>query len=199
MRPLLAIAHGIDAFTEFLGKINIFIVTAMVIIGFGNVVLRYIGRAIGQSLTSNVFIELQWYMFSVLFFLGFAYILKHNLNVRVDFLYGKLNLKQQAWIDLLGTMLFLVPFCILGLYVTWNPVLVSWGRQFDGSFGTWEVSPDPGGLPRAPIKSMILVAFSLLLLQAISQIIKYIAILTETVKPEQAASEIEEYHSSPVE
>jgi TRAP-type mannitol/chloroaromatic compound transport system permease small subunit len=67
---------------------------------------------------------------------------------------------------------------VIGLWVTVNPVLVSWGRLPDGSFGTWEISPDPGGLPRAPIKSFILVAFFTLLLQAIAQAFKYLAVIT---------------------
>ena len=81
---------------------------------------------------------------------------------------------------------------MLGIYVTLNPVLASWGRLPNGSWGTWEISPDPDGLPRAPIKSMIIVAFVLLLAQAISQVIKYIAVLTHAVSDEEAAA-IEEF------
>ncbi len=66
----------------------------------------------------------------------------------------------------------------MGIYVTISPVLYSWGRLPDGSWGTWEISPDPNGLPRAPIKTMIIVAFVTLLLQAIAQLIKYIAVLS---------------------
>jgi TRAP-type mannitol/chloroaromatic compound transport system permease small subunit len=162
--------------------------------GFYNVVARYLGRFLGMRLTSNAAIEIQWYMYSVLFFLGFAYILKHNLNVRVDFLYAKWPPARRAWVDLLGTLLFLIPFCILGIYVTINPVLSSWGRLPNGNWGVWEISPDPDGLPRAPIKSMIIVAFVLLLLQSVSQVIKYIAVITHSVSDSEAAA-IEEYHA----
>lgn len=129
---------------------------------------------------------------------GFAYILKHNLNVRVDFWYANWPPRRRALIDFAGTLLFLIPFCILAIVVTINPVLFSWGRLPNGNWGTWEVSPDPDGLPRAPIKSMIIVAFVLLLLQAISQAIKYFAIITNTVRAEKAA-QIEEYHAPVVE
>ncbi|MGA0198556.1 MAG: TRAP transporter small permease subunit, partial [Prochlorotrichaceae cyanobacterium] len=103
--------------------------------------------------------------------------LKHGSNVRVDFLYIQWNPKKRAWIDLLGTLLFLIPFCLLGLWVSWGPVLYSWGYLPDGSWGTWEISSDANGLPRAPIKTMLLVAFATLLIQSISQAIKYLAII----------------------
>ena len=124
----------------------------MILIGFLNVVLRYIGRYIGRQLTSNVFVETQWYLFSILFFLGFSYILKHNLNVRVDILYTKWSVRRRALVDLAGTLLFLIPFCILGIYVTINPVLLSWRLQ--------EISPDPQGLPRYPPPSRSVRSFS---------------------------------------
>lgn len=198
MQALLRFSDAIDAVNEWIGSKTAYIVMAMIAIGFVNVLARYIGRFIGIRLTSNVIIELQWYLFSIMFFLGFAYILKHNLNVRVDFWYANWPARRRALIDLAGTLLFLIPFCILAVIVTFSPVMFSWGRLPNGNWSTWEVSPDPDGLPRAPIKSMIIVAFVLLLLQAISQAIKYIAIVTSTVRAEQAA-QIEEYHAPVVE
>jgi len=190
MRVLLRLSAWIDTLIELIGRSLNWIVSLMILIGFLNVVLRYIGRFFGRTLTSNAYIEAQWYLFSILFFLGFGYILKHNLNVRVDFLYAGWSPKRRAWIDFLGTLLFLIPFSILGIYVTLNPVLFSWRFK--------EISPDADGLPRYPIKAMIIVAFVLLLLQAISQAIKYLAILTGTVKTE-VASQVEEYHQVAVE
>jgi TRAP-type mannitol/chloroaromatic compound transport system permease small subunit len=190
---LLRVSRAIDALTEAIGRLLPYLVVLMIGVGFYNVVARYLGRFIGRTFTNNSALEIQWYMYSVLFFLGFAYILKHNINVRVDFLYAKWSPQRRAWVDLLGTLLFLIPFCILGIVVSLNPVLSSWGRLPNGSWGTWEISPDPDGLPRAPIKSMIIVAFVLLLLQAISQVIKYIAVLTHSVSDEEAAA-IEEFH-----
>ncbi len=198
MQALLRVSDAIDALNEWIGSKTAYIVMAMVAIGFVNVVARYVGRFIGTRLTSNAIIELQWYLFSIMFFLGFAYILKHNLNVRVDFWYANWSPQRRALVDLAGTLLFLIPFCILAINVTINPVLFSWGRLPNGNWGAWEVSPDPDGLPRAPIKSMIIVAFVLLLLQAIAQAIKYFAVVTNTVRAEQAA-QIEEYHAPVVE
>lgn len=169
MRPLLKFAATVDAINEFFGRIAHYLVVLVVIVGFYNVVARYIGRYIGVTLSSNVYIELQWYLFSAIFFLGFGYIVKHGVNVRVDFLYARLSQKGKAWIDILGTTLFLIPFCIIGLVVTYSPIVRSWV--------TWEMSSDANGLPRAPIKSFLILAFALLLLQSIAQLIKYVAVL----------------------
>lgn len=178
MRVLLRLSQKIDALTEKVGTLADWIVILTIAVGFYNVIARYIGRFIGLKLSSNALIELQWYLFSLMFLLGFPYILKHNANVRVDFLYSNWSERWRAWLDLLGTVLFLIPFCVLGIWVTFNPVLLSWGRLPDGSWGQWEVSSDADGLPRAPIKTMIIVAFVLLLLQAISQTVKYLAIVS---------------------
>jgi TRAP-type mannitol/chloroaromatic compound transport system permease small subunit len=174
---MLKIAGLIDAFTERLGLASAVCVILTVAIGFYNVMGRYLGKLIGVKLTSNMFIELQWYFFSLTFLLGFAYILKHGENVRVDFLYAKWPEKTKAWVDLIGHAIFLITFCIIGITVAYGPVMQSWGLLPDGSFGNWEMSPDPSGLPRAPIKSMILVGFGLLLLQTVSEILKNIIII----------------------
>ena len=171
--------------TEKIGRLSDWIVILTIAVGFYNVTVRYLGRFIGLRLSSNAFIELQWYLFSLIFFLGFAYILKHGANVRVDFLYTNWSDKRRSLVDLLGTTLFLIPFCIMGIYVTINPVLLSWGRLPNGTWGTWELSPDADGLPRAPIKTMIVVAFVMLLAQGISQAIKYFAIVMGYAQPAQ--------------
>lgn len=186
LRALLKVSRIIDAITEQVGKLSDWIVLITIAVGFYNVAARYIGRFIGMQLASNTFIELQWYLFSLMFFFGFAYILKHGANVRVDFLYATWSERRRALIDLLGTVLFLIPFCIMGIWVTLNPVLLSWGLLPDGTWGSWEISSDAGGLPRAPIKTMLIVAFVLLLLQAISQTIKYVAVLMGYTRVAQA-------------
>ncbi len=178
MRGLLKFAHGVDRVSEILGKLSIYLILVLLAVGFYNVVARYIGRFVGQNLTSNALLEVQWYIYAVLYLLIFAYNLKHDVNVRVDILYSKWGIKRRAWVDLLGTLLIVVPLAILGIWMTVNPVLQAWGRLPDGSFGAWEMSPDPDGLPRAPIKSFIIVAFVLLLLQALAQIVKYAALIT---------------------
>ena len=177
MQILKKFVITVEMMSEGLGWLSQMIVPITILVGFSNVVLRYTGQIIGLKLTSNVIIELQWYLYTLIFFLGFAYILKNNINVRVDFWYANQTPKTKAWIDLIGHLLALLPFCLLALYVTYQPVLTSWGLRPDGSWGTWEVSPDPNGLPRAPIKSMVLVAFGMLLLQTIAEIIKLIAIV----------------------
>lgn len=178
MRGALKFARTVDRVAEFLGRISIYLIPVLVAVGFYNVAVRYLGRFIGQNLSSTRLLELQWYIYSVLFFLIFAYNMKHDVNVRVDILYARWSTKRQAWINLLGTLLFVVPLAIIGIWMTITPVLQSWGQLPNGTFGPWEMSPDPDGLPRAPIKSFIIVAFALLLLQAIAQIIKYAAIIT---------------------
>ncbi len=166
------IVNVIEAMSEGLGWVSQMIVPITILVGFSNVVLRYTGQIVGLKLTSNVIIELQWYLYTLIFFFGFAYILKHNINVRVDFWFANQSHHRKAWIDLVGHLLALLPFCLLALYVTYQPVLTSWGYRPNGTWGTWEVSPDPNGLPRAPIKSMVLVAFGMLLLQTIAELIK---------------------------
>jgi TRAP-type mannitol/chloroaromatic compound transport system permease small subunit len=176
-RILLLYTRAVDRLSEVLGTLSTYFVIITVTVGFTNVVLRYLGRFVEVRLTSNLFIELQWYLYTLIFFFGFPYILKNNINVRVDFWYAGQTVQRKALIDLIGHLIALVPFCIIALWVTVDPVLSSWGLRPDGSWGTWEMSPDPSGLPRAPIKSMILVAFTTLLLQAIVEVIRLVATL----------------------
>lgn len=189
VRVLLQLSQIFDRITEAIGRFSSWMVILTVSVGFYNVIARYIGRSIGIKLSSNGLIELQWYLFSIMFFLGFAYILKHAANVRVDFLYTHWRPQRQALVDFLGTVLFLIPFCVLGIWVSINPVLQSWGQLPDGTWGAWEVSSDADGLPRAPIKTMMMVSFALLLAQAISQAIKYLAILKGYTQVSQIVQE----------
>jgi TRAP-type mannitol/chloroaromatic compound transport system permease small subunit len=177
IRKLLKFSQFIDNGADKLGWLSNWLVLLTIGVGFFNVVVRYMGRFIGVQLSSNALLELQWYLFSLTFLFGFVYILRHGENVRVDFLYTNMSEKKRALVDFVGTVLFLIPFCLLGIWVTINPVLQSWGRLSDGSWGTWEISSDANGLPRAPIKTMVPIALLLLLLQSISQAIKYLAVL----------------------
>lgn len=169
MKRLLSWSQRIDALTTAIGRGASWLVLGMVLLGAFNAVGRYVGRFLGVSLSSNAYIELQWYMFSLVFLLAAAHALKVGSHVRVDVLFGRLQPRTQAWIDLLGTLLFLLPFCVFALWVCWPSVASSW-RVMEGS-------PDPGGLPRYPIKTAILVSFSLLLLQGVSEAIKRVAML----------------------
>ncbi|MBE9138984.1 TRAP transporter small permease subunit [Nodosilinea sp. LEGE 07088] len=176
MHRLLHLARAIDAVINPLGRLLSWLVLLTIAVGFYNVMARYIGRFVGLQLASNRLIELQWYLFSMTFLLSFPYVLLRGANVRVDFLEADWSAQRKAMVGFWGTTLLLIPFCLLGLWVTVNPVLQSWGLLPDGTWGQWEMSPDANGLPRAPIKSMVLVAFTLLLAQGISQAIKYWAV-----------------------
>ncbi|MFK8185821.1 MAG: TRAP transporter small permease subunit [Phormidesmis sp.] len=172
---LLPIARKIDRFTNAIGKLAYWIVLIMIGVGVWNVLGRYLGNAIGQNLSSNALIETQWYLFDLVFLLGAAYTLQHNDHVRVDVFYARWNRRRKAMADLFGTLVFLLPFCALVIYFSWGAVVQSWAIR--------ETSPDPGGLIRYPIKSMIIVSFALLILQGISDAIKNWAIITGQLPP----------------
>lgn len=149
----------------------------MVVLGVWNVIGRYLGKIIGQNLSSNGLIELQWYLFDIVFFMGAAYALKNNSHVRVDVFYKDFSPKLKALINILGVVLFLFPFCGVIIYFSWQYVLSSWQ--------TGEVSADEGGLPRYPIKTLIIVGPALLILQGFSELIKNIAIFLSTMEETQ--------------
>jgi TRAP-type mannitol/chloroaromatic compound transport system permease small subunit len=184
LRPLLTFQRGVDWLNERVGAATKYLVVAVVLVGFFNALLRYIGKFTGQQLTSNRYFELQWYLYATIFLLAFGYILKNGINVRVDFWFADRSERTKAIIDAVGHLIALLPFCLLALSVVWGPVLTSWGARPDGSFTTWQVweiwerSPDPSGLPRAPVKTLLVIGFGLLLLQALAEMIKLVAELT---------------------
>ena len=169
MRALIKLARAIDALNERVGRLVAWLTLFMVLVGVYNAVTRKLSQTIGVDLSSNAYIELQWYMFSLVFLWGGAYTLLHDEHVRVDVIYARLSERARAWIDLLGIVFFLIPFSLLMLYVSWPIVVESWKIH--------EMSPDPGGLPRYPIKAALIVAFVLLLLQAVSEAIKRLAVI----------------------
>jgi len=170
VQSLLSIARKIDRFTSVIGKFTYWLVLVMIGVGVWNVLGRYIGNAIGQNLSSNALIETQWYLFDIVFLLGAAYTLQRNEHVRVDIFYGQFSRQKKAIADLIGTLLFLIPFSILIIYFSWSSIIRSWAVR--------ETSPDPGGLIRYPIKTMVLISFILLILQGISDTIKNWAIIS---------------------
>jgi TRAP-type mannitol/chloroaromatic compound transport system permease small subunit len=172
LQTLLLLSRWIDRLNERIGYFVTLLVPLMVLLGVSNVIGRYLGRLVGQNLSSNAFIEGQWYVFSLVFLLGAAHTLLHNEHVRVDVLYSNWSPRRKALVNLLGSLLFLIPFCVMVLTVSWDAIVASWARG--------EISPDPGGLPRYPIKSAILVGGILLILQGISESIKSWAILTQS-------------------
>ena len=136
----------------------------MILIGSFNALARYLGRSIGWNLSSNLYLEAQWYLFGVLFLLAAGHALSEDRHVRVDVLYGRLSESRRAWIDAVGAVFLLLPFCLFVVWISWPSVLESWRIR--------ERSPDPDGLVRYPIKALVLLAFSLVALQGVSELIK---------------------------
>lgn len=162
-------ADTVDRFNERVGRVLYWITLMMVGVGALNALARYLDRYTGLGLSSNMWIEMQWYLFSLIFLLGAAYTLKYDDHVRVDVLYSQLSRRGQAWINVFGTLLFLMPFCALVLWYSIPFVEKSWAIL--------EVSPDPGGLPRYPIKTVIPLAFVLVMAQGGVLLVREIAVL----------------------
>jgi TRAP-type mannitol/chloroaromatic compound transport system permease small subunit len=172
MRILRKLSALIDGLNDRIGVAIRWLALIMVFIGAVSAVARYFARSQQWQLNLTPTTEAQWYLFSIIFLMGAAYGLNHDVHVRVDVMYERMKPKTQAWIDLAGTVLFLLPFSIMMLWVSYRPVMASWRIR--------ESSPDPGGLARWPIKMLILVSFALLVLQGISQLVKQIDVIRGT-------------------
>ncbi|MGH7576833.1 MAG: TRAP transporter small permease subunit [Longimicrobiales bacterium] len=166
--------------TERIGRAVAWLLLLMTAVAAFNAVGRYLGRFLGVNLSSNAYIELQWYLFSVVFLVAAAYTLERDAHVRVDVLYGRLSSRARAWIDTVGTALLLIPFSMFVLWMSWPSVRNAWRIR--------EQSPDPGGLPRYPIKAVILVGFALLLVQGVAELIKSIGRLRSPTTPEEVGT-----------
>jgi TRAP-type mannitol/chloroaromatic compound transport system permease small subunit len=164
MRSMLALAHMIDALNERVGRAVAWLVLVAVLLSTGNAISRY-----ALSLSSNAWLEIQWYLFSAIFLLAAGYTLRHGGHVRIDILYGRYSPRTRAWIDIFGGLFFLMPMAVLILYLSW-PVFVQ-------SYSGHEISGDAGGLVRWPVKLLMPVGFALLVLQGLSQIVKRVAFL----------------------
>ncbi|MDH5675774.1 MAG: TRAP transporter small permease subunit [Myxococcales bacterium] len=176
MQRLLSLAAPLDRLSAATGRAVSWLSLLMVLLGAFNALARYLGRFASLDLSSNAYIELQWYLFSALFLLGAADTLRKDGHVRVDVFYGRLPPRGRAAIDLAGTLLLLIPFCVLVIYMSWPAVLSSWQLA--------EQSPDPGGLPRYPIKTLIPLCFALLILQALSEALKALSRIINPESPE---------------
>ena len=177
MKPLLALARLIDALTERIGRVVIWLVLIATLISAGNALARY---TLGES--SNAWLEIQWYLFGAMFLLGAGYTLKHNGHVRIDILYNRLGPRGQAWIDLAGGLLFLLPMAVLLAWLAWPMFVDAWA--------THEMSPDAGGLLRWPVKLLLPLGFGLLALQGVAEVIKRIGVLRgHIVLPREAPEE----------
>ena len=161
---LLAASRGIDRITAFIGRAVSWLVLVAVLVSAGNAISR---KAFDWS--SNAWLELQWYLFGAVFMLAAAYTLQQNEHIRIDIFYGSRSKRTQDWIDLFGHLLFLLPFCILMLWLLVPYVLTS--------VRSGEMSANAGGLILWPAKALLLAGFVLLALQGVSEVIKRIAIM----------------------
>jgi len=161
---LLAISTAIDRLNEKIGFVCNLLVLLACLVSAGNAMIRY-----AFDYSSNGWLELQWYMFAVLVMFGASYTLKRNEHVRVEIFYLYLSERGQLWLDLIGTLVFLIPACLLLCYLSWP--------FFFQAFLTGEASGNAGGLIRWPIKFVIPGGLFMLALQGASEVIKRIAAL----------------------
>lgn len=164
MAFLLRLSRAIDALNDRIGHLVYWLILAAVLVSAGNAVSRYL-----LDLSSNAWLELQWYLFSGVFLLAAGYTLRHNEHVRIDVIISHLSPRMRAWIDLIGGIFFLLPMAVIIMALAW-PIFVD-------SFVTHEYSSDAGGLLRWPVKFLMPVGFLLLALQGVSEIIKRLAFL----------------------
>src|SRR5215469_10660949 len=169
LRGLLAVSSFIDWINEKIGLVTNFLVLLACVVSAGNAMSRY-----AFNLSSNAWLEVQWYMFAVIVMFGASYTLRRNEHVRVEIFYLMLSERGQLWLDLICTIVFMVPICLLLAYLSWP--------FFQLSYDTAEVSGNAGGLIRWPIKFVLPSGFVLLALQGISEIIKRIAAIEGLAK-----------------
>jgi TRAP-type mannitol/chloroaromatic compound transport system permease small subunit len=164
MKLLLGLSRAIDALNEQVGKLTYWLILAAVLISTGNAIVRY---AFNRS--SNSWLEIQWYLFSFVFLFCAGYTLLHNQHVRIDVISANLSARGRAWIDVLGTILFLLPMAITIMWLSW-PVFLD-------AYRSDEVSTNAGGLLVWPGRLMLPIGFFLLVLQGFSELIKRVAFL----------------------
>ena len=181
MKFLLSVSRLIDALNERIGRIVYWLVLVMVLVSAGNAISRY-----ALSIASNAWLELQWYLFAAVFLLCSGYTLRHNEHIRIDVIAGNLSRRAQMWIDIFGTLFFLLPMAAFITWLSWPIFMNAWNSN--------EISGSAGGLIRWPARLLVPVGFCLLSLQGVSELIKRIAFLkglipdplAERVRPERA-------------
>jgi TRAP-type mannitol/chloroaromatic compound transport system permease small subunit len=166
---LIRISRIIDAINDRLGRLANWMVLAACLISAGNAMSRY-----AFDLSSNAWLEIQWYLFAGMVMLGASYTLRMNEHVRVDIIYTHLSERGKEWLDLVGTAVFLVPSM---LTIAWYSV-----PFFQQSWQVQEISGNAGGLIRWPVKILVPIGFTLVALQGISEIIKRAASLRGDVR-----------------
>jgi TRAP-type mannitol/chloroaromatic compound transport system permease small subunit len=161
---LMKFSKGVDWLNTQVGRATMWLILATTLISAGNALVRKIFNS-----SSNGLLEIQWYLFAAVFMLGAGYGFLKNSHVRIDFISSKLSHRARNWIDVLGIILVLFPFCIIIISLGWP--------FFMQAFVSGETSQNAGGLIRWPAYILIPVGFALLLLQGISELIKRIAFL----------------------
>jgi TRAP-type mannitol/chloroaromatic compound transport system permease small subunit len=186
VNALLAFSRGIDALNQRIGHAVYWLVLAAVVISATNAIVRKV-----FNWSSNSLLEIQWYLFSAVFLLCAAYTLFKNEHVRIDVVAGRLSKRAQTWIDILGTVFFLMPMSILIMYLSW--------KTFQNAYASDEVSTNAGGLILWPARLLVPVGFFLLVLQGFSELVKRVAFLqgripdpTEKVLDKTAEDELAE-------
>lgn len=164
MGGLLALSRGIDRVTTLIGRSVAWLILLAVLISATNAVVRKV-----FSMSSNAWLEAQWYLFGGAFMLAAAWTLLENEHIRIDVIYGRWSRRAQHWIDVIGTVLFLLPFTAIMLWLTW-PALM-------GSLRSGEISMNAGGLALWPARAVMVAGFGLLFVQGISELIKKIAVM----------------------
>lgn len=165
MNGLLKFSKGVDWLNTVTGKITMWLILATTLISAGNALVRKIFNS-----SSNGLLEIQWYLFAAVFLLGAGYGFLKNSHVRIDFISSKLSHRARNWIDVIGIVLVLFPFCTIIISLGW-PFFIQ-------AFNSGEMSQNAGGLIRWPAYILIPIGFALLLLQGVSELIKRIAFLT---------------------
>ena len=164
MKPLLALSRGIDVLNEHLGRLVYWCVLIMVLVSAANATSRY-----ALNLASNAWLELQWYLFAVVFLLCSGYTLLHNEHIRIDVLSSHLSRRTQVWIDIFGLVFFLLPMSLFIMWLSWPVFMNAWTSG--------EISGSAGGLIRWPVRLLVPLGFFVLSAQGISELIKRIAYL----------------------
>ena len=164
MNLLLRLSRGIDAATERIGHIIYWLILVTVLISAANATVRKL-----FNYSSNSFLEIQWYLFSAIFLFLAGYTLKNNEHVRIDIVTGRMSARARAWIDIFGTLFFLLPMAYLIMRLSWPVFVDTWERH--------EVSTNAGGLIIWPARLLVPVGFFLLIVQALSELIKRFAFL----------------------
>jgi TRAP-type mannitol/chloroaromatic compound transport system permease small subunit len=164
MQAMLSLSRWIDRLNEWVGRIVIWLVLVVVIVSSANAVLRKT-----LSMSSNAWLELQWYLFGALFLLAAGYTLLRNDHVRVDILSARLSRRKQIAIEIFGVIFFLFPMAIMILVLSWPMFVDAWVQN--------EMSSNAGGLVRWPAKLLIPVGFGLLVLAGVSHLIKCVGFL----------------------